>query len=352
MTKDALIVDPDRLQQFTGLLFEHAGVPREDAAVIADSLVLADLWGHQSHGVLRASWYLTRLRNGAMAAVADTAFITDAGAMAVLDGRDSIGQIVAAHAARSAINRAKLHGIGVVSVRNSNHFGTAMYFTRMAAAANCIGFLSTNGSPAMPPWGGLKKTVGTNPWSISAPAGRQPPMVLDIANTAVARGKLYLAKNRGSSIPAGWAIDREGSPTTDPVAALTGNILPMAGHKGYAISVMMDVLSGVLSGSRFLTGVHGPYEPSQKSGCGHLFIALNIAAFRPLAEFELDMERMIAELRSSPRAAGTGEIYYPGEIEAHAETQNRRQGLQLATDTIADLETLARAARLDSELPW
>ncbi len=346
---DSTRIPADLLSSFTQSLFEQAGVPGSDAALVADSLVQADLWGHQSHGVLRAPWYLARLRSGAMKTVADTAFVTDAGAIAVLDGRDSIGQVIAAQAARSAIERAKKHGIGVVAVRNSNHFGTAMYYTRMAAAEKCVAFLSSNGSPAMPPWGGKTKLVGTNPWSIAAPAGRHPAMVLDIANTGVARGKIYLAKSRGEAIPEGWAIDADGRPTTDPVAAIAGNILPMAGHKGYAIAAMMDVLSGVLTGSQFLTRVHGPYEPAEKSGCGHLFIALDIAAFRPLAEFETDMERMIAELKASPRAPGVEEIFYPGEIEARAETRHRREGVALPEDTLAELATLARQADIPTE---
>src|SRR6185503_7101301 len=137
------------------------------------------------------------------------------------------------------------------------------------ARAGCIGFLSTNASPAMAPWGGRKKIVGTNPWSWAAPAGTHPPMVLDIANTAVARGKIHLAKQKGQSIPAGWAIDRDGAPTMDPAAALDGVLLPMAQHKGYAIAVMMDMLSGVLTGSAFGSAVHGPYQAEHRSGAGH-----------------------------------------------------------------------------------
>jgi LDH2 family malate/lactate/ureidoglycolate dehydrogenase len=340
---DATGIDPDRLRTFIAALFRAAGVPPADAHLVADTLVEADLWGHQSHGVLRASWYLARLKSGVMQATPHLTYVTDAGALAVLDGGDSIGQVVATEAARSAVRRAKAHGIGVVSVRNSNHFGTAMYYTRMAAAEGCVAFLSTNASPSMPPWGGRRKLVGNNPWSIAAPAGPHPPMVLDIANTGVARGKIYLAKNRGEQIPLGWAIDADGRPTTDPAAAIAGNILPMAGHKGYAIALMMDVLSGVLSGSGFLDRVTGPYVADRRSGCGHLFIALDVAAFRPRAEFEADMERMIADIRATPLAPGVERLYYPGEIEIANAARHRRDGLALPADTCADLDTLRRA---------
>jgi LDH2 family malate/lactate/ureidoglycolate dehydrogenase len=345
-------IDPAALTSFVTAVFEAHGVPGGDARLVADSLVQADLWGHQSHGVLRTPWYVARLKSGALRAVTAPRLLVDAEAIAVIDGEDGVGQVLAARAMTEAIGRAQRHGIGAVAVRNSNHFGTTMYYTLMAARAGLIGFCTTNGSPAMAPWGGREKAVGNNPWSIAAPAGRHPPMVLDIANTGVARGKIYLARNRGQPIPLGWAIDATGRPTTDPQAALAGNILPVGGHKGYAISVMMDVLSGVLAGSKFLTSVHGPYEPNHKSGCGHLFMTLSIAAFRPLGEFEADVERMISELKSVPRAEGAEEIYYPGEIEAGNDKRNRRDGLTLAAETMTDLEQLARQSGLQSLLPW
>jgi len=251
-----------------------------------------------------------------------------------------------------AIRRAKSHGVGAVALRNSNHFGTAMYFTLMAARAGCVGFLSTNASPAMAPWGGRRKAVGTNPWSWAAPAGRHAPMVLDIANTGVARGKIYLAKQKGLPIPEGWAIDTEGAPTTDPARAIEGVILPMAGHKGYAIAVAMDMLSGVLTGSAFGTGVHGPYQAEHRGGAGQMVIALDIAAIQPLAEFGARMERLITELKSVPLARGFEEVVYPGELEARNEARNRAEGLLLPADTLADLERLADGLGLRSQLPF
>jgi LDH2 family malate/lactate/ureidoglycolate dehydrogenase len=186
------------------------------------------------------------------------------------------------------------------------------------------------------------KRVGNNPWSIAAPAGRHPPMMLDIANTAVARGKLYLTKQRREEIPEGWAIDAEGRPTCDAALGIAGNILPMAGHKGYAIAVMMDVLSGVLSGSGFGEMVTGPYQADKRSGVGHLAIAIDIARCRPLAEFEADMEAMIARLKSTPKAPGVEEIFYPGEIEARNAERQGREGIDLPEDTIDDLDKQAR----------
>jgi LDH2 family malate/lactate/ureidoglycolate dehydrogenase len=345
-------IAPDRLVAFAAAVYRAVGMGADDAGIAADSLVQADLWGHQSHGVLRLSWYAARLQAGVCDPAARPAFVVDAGAIAVLDGHEAMGQVVAAQAAREAIRRAKTHGVGVVSVRNSNHFGTAMYFTLMAAREACVGFLSTNASPAMAPWGGRKKAVGNNPWSWAAPAGRHTPMVLDIANTGVARGKIYLARQKGQAIPEGWAITADGEPTTDPSAAIAGIILPMAQHKGYAIATLMDVLSGVLSGSSFGTGVAGPYQAERRSGAGHLFIALDIAVFQPLDDFHARMEQMISDLKSAPLAPGFSEVFYPGEIEARNDVDNRARGLLLPEDTLVDLEKTADRLGLRAELPF
>ena len=334
-------VDPGKLRAFVAAVYSAEGMPHEDAALVADTLVQADLWGHQSHGVLRLDWYRARIRSGKMAARTNPEFVVDAGAIAVIDGHDGVGQVLAERAMREAVARAKGHGIGAVAVRNSNHFGTAMYYTRRAAQAGCVGFLSTNASPSMAPWGGKRKAVGNNPWSIAAPAGDRSPLVLDIANTAVARGKVYLARQRGEPIPDGWALDRDGNPTRNACAAIEGIILPMAGHKGYGITVMMDVLSGVLTGSAFASGVHGPYQAERRSGCGHLAIALRIEAFQPLAEFERRTGELVAELKSTPLAPGAAEIFYPGEIEAREAERNAREGLSFPGETLADLRRVA-----------
>ena len=155
-------VDPSKLRRFAGDVYATAGMPRDDAALVADSLVQADLWGHQSHGVLRLDWYRARVRSGSMQAVTHAQLIVDSGAVAVIDGRDGVGQVLAHRAMREAISRAKRHGVGAVGVRNSNHFGTAMYYTRIAASEGCVGFLSTNASPSMAPWGGREKVVGNS----------------------------------------------------------------------------------------------------------------------------------------------------------------------------------------------
>ena len=257
-------VKPETLVDYGSAILRALGMPAADAELVLDSLVQADLWGHQSHGVLRLPWYAARLRSGAMVARTEPETLVDGGALLLLDGHAGVGQVLADIARREAVTRAREHGVGVVGVRNSNHFGTAMYYTRRAAHDGCVAILTTNASPAMAPWGGRKKVLGTNPWSIAAPSPTPSGVVaVDIANTAVARGKIYLARNRGEQIPDSWAMDSEGNITTDPTEAINGVILPMAGHKGYAITFMMDVLSGALTGSNTATRVGGPVRSRQ-----------------------------------------------------------------------------------------
>ena len=345
-------VNHERLLDFCTAVYAGAGMPEPDARLVADTLVQADLWGHQSHGVLRLGWYRDRILNGVMDPVTKPEFVVNAGAMAVIDGHDGVGHVLTALATREAVKRAKAHGVGAVGVRNSNHFGTCMYYTMTGAREGCVMFLTTNGGPAMAPWGGMKKIIGTNPWSVAAPVGARAPFVVDMAATGVARGKIYLARNKNLPIPLGWAINAAGEPTTDPQQAIDGIILPMAEHKGYAIAAMVDVLSGVLTGSGFLSNVHSPYKIAEKSNCGHLMIALNIETFQPLAQFNARMEEFTDEIKAVPAAKGFDEVLYPGEIEANNDKRNRRDGIRFPDDTLADLKRIAGETGLQGRIPF
>jgi len=338
-----VVVSPRDLDAFVTALLTKRGVPAADAALLADSLVTAELWGHASHGVLRLPWYAARLASGAMATVTHVETVTDRGAVVVLDGHDGIGQVVTQRAIELGIARARKHGIAGVAVRSSGHFGTAAYFTRTAAESGCVAILVTNASPAMAPWGGRRKAIGTNPWSIAAPAGRHGVVVMDLANTAVARGKVYLAAERGEPIPQGWAAAEDGTPTTDPHQALDGLILPMAGAKGYVISFMMDVLAGVLTGSAFGDAVAGPYDPERRSGAGHLLITIDIAALADVSEFACRMEQLVDQTHSGELAAWADRILVPGELEDRTRAEKERDGIRLAPATWASLRALAEA---------
>lgn len=334
-------VKSNELTEFGAAVLRKTGVPDADAQLLSDSLVTAELWGHSSHGMLRLPWYVDRLRSGVMRAVTDSVLAVDQGAIVVVDGQHGVGQVLTTQAVTLGVERARQHGISAVAVRNSNHFGTAAYFTREAAKAGCIAILATNASPAMAPSGGKEKAIGTNPWSIAAPAGSRGVAVMDIANTAVARGKIYLAAERGDTIPDTWAADENGVPTTDAQKAIHGLILPMAGHKGYVISFMMDVLAGVLTGSNFGSKVAGPYDPTRESGCGHLLITIDVRSMMPLAEFEGRMETLIEEVKAVPKAAGIEEIFFPGELEDRNTALNGERGIQITDHTWQSLKKLA-----------
>lgn len=334
-------VDAPALAAFATAVLEAEGVPAADAALLSDTLVTAELWGHASHGMLRLPWYIARLRSGATERAAAAEVVRDQGAVAVLDGHHGIGQVVTARAVELGIERARRHGISGIAVRNSGHFGTAAYFTRRAAEAGCVALLTTNASPAMAPWGGRAKSIGTNPWSIAAPGGRHGVVVMDLANSAVARGKVYLAAERGEAIPADWAAAPDGTPTTDPAAALEGLILPMAGPKGYVVAFMMDVLAGVLTGSAFGDAVAGPYEPQGRSGAGHLLITIDVAAVSEPAEFATRVEALVDQTQGGPVAPWADEILVPGQLEDRSRQRLAADGIPLAPATWASLAALA-----------
>jgi LDH2 family malate/lactate/ureidoglycolate dehydrogenase len=335
-------VQPERLVADVARIFAAAGLPEADAQLVAHSLVTSEVWGHPSHGLLRVPWYLARVDAGLARPGVEPTVVADAGAIAVLDGHDGIGQVVADRAMDEAIRRAEDHGIGAVSVRDSNHFGTAAYYTRRAADRGFLAILATNSSPAMAPWGGREKVFGANPWSVAAPAGRYGSVVLDISNTAVARGKIYAARERGEEIPPTWATDVEGRPTTDPAIAAAGLLMPMGGHKGYAISFMMDVLAGVLSGAASGRDVVGPQQATDRSRCGHFAAAIHLDALVGLDTFIARQEALIAQAHETPRAEGVERILVPGELERLAEERAARDGLTIAPRTVATLAEHAR----------
>lgn len=317
------------------------GLTEADAKLLADSLVTAELWGHGSHGMLRLSWYMARVRSGAIDVTARPELTGDFSALAQVDGRDALGQRVAQQATEWAVERARRFGVGAVAVRHSNHFGTAAYFTRQAARQGFACLLFSNASPAMAPWGGRDKRIGNNPWSIAVPGGELGEIVLDIANTAVARGKIYLAAERGDSIPTHWALDARGRPTTSAQEALAGILQPIAGHKGYGIALMLDLLSGVMTGSAFGLSVVGPYKPEGRSGAGHLIIAIDIARLMPIAEFETRVARLVAEVRSSSTADDSLGIFVPGELETLHHRRQLQSGIELPGATWQGLLKLA-----------
>lgn len=287
MTQSTRIA-PDRLQDWSIRLLTAAGLPASEAEEVARHLLFADLRGIDTHGTSRLKIYLLRMAAGSLSPVAHISVLNESPVSALLDAGNSFGHIASRQATEMAIAKAKEHGMAMVGVRNSNHNGCMAYYTLLMAEAGLIGFAVTNSVANMPPWGGMEMFFGTNPISMAAPAGAEPPFVFDMATTQVARGKIINAAREGKPIPEGWALTKDGNPTTDSKAAMEGVMLPMAGPKGSALSYGVEILAGIMTGA--LTGPELPrmYEQlDQPQQVGHFFLALRPDLFTPMAQFHL-----------------------------------------------------------------
>ncbi|MDF2962826.1 MAG: putative oxidoreductase YjmC [Paenibacillus sp.] len=328
----------NKLEQFCRAVFTKAGVPPETARIVAQSLVEADLRGVDSHGVVRTDIYLKRLEAGRINPLGEPAIVSESPGMALMDGNNNFGSYVGTKALHTAISRAKLNGTCIVGVRGSNHFGTGAYYALQAVRENIILLVMSNAAQTMPPTGGVRPFLGTNPLCIGVPAGEEQPFVLDMATSVVARGKIIVAARKGESIPPGWAIDKDGNPTTDANAALEGSVLPVGGPKGYAISMFIDILSGVLTGAGFGKYVSNMYDNWQEDqNVGHCFIAIDISRFIPLTEFKDRMDDYIRSLKAEPKAPGVPEILIPGELEHRQSLHRKENGIEVPLKVAQEL---------------
>lgn len=328
-----------------------AGLPQADAALVTDNLVQADLRGHSSHGVSRVTVYCNRIRDGLVATAPEIKVVNETPAVLHVDGGHGMGAVVAAKAMRMCMEKARSSGIAMCSARASTHFGIASYYTMQAAANDMIGYACSNAPATMAPWGGITPMLGTNPFSMSVPAGRRRPIVFDSSSSMVARGKINLAELEDRPIPLGWAIDKDGLPTTNATEALKGSVLPFGEHKGYGIALMIDILAGVLSGAGF--GPHlGPLwnNSATHQNLGFCLLAIDIASFVAVEVFKNKIDRMIDEIKASKKAPDTDEILVPGEIEFHNEQYNREHGIVVGPGVLRDLETLRREFGLEFNL--
>nr|OQO28305.1 hypothetical protein B0A51_05424 [Rachicladosporium sp. CCFEE 5018] len=315
---------------FATNLLAANGVSREHAALIAKCLVAADLRGIDTHGINRLPSYLARVRQGVLDPTARPTLVEATPVVAQVDAHNSFGFVASSMAMSHACTVAQTYGIGMVSVKHSNHFGMSAWLVQQALDAGMMSLVFTNSSPALPVWGGREKLMGVSPIACGAPGGpASPPFILDMAPSVAARGKIYKALRRGEQIPEDWALDADGQRTTDPAAALQGVMLPMGGPKGSALAVMMDVFSGVLSGSAFAGGVTNPYDPSKPANVGHFIVAMKPDLFMDLAEFKERMQVLYRKVVGCEKMAGVERIYFPGELEQIEEVKRRREGIPL-----------------------
>lgn len=342
-------VDAEKLLALVTTTFTRCGMEQPDAALLADSLVFADLSGVHSHGVLRVPEYVKKLTAGGVNPRGRPHVVRDCGACIVVDGDNSMGQIGATFAMREVIGRAQTFGLAAAGIRGSNHCGAMAYFARMALEHDMIGIATTNALPTMAPWGGAERILGINPLAVAIPTAKATPIVYDAAFSGSAHGKIRVYQQKGLQIPEGWALDKEGRPTTDPAAAIDGLLAPIGGFKGAGLALIMGILSSMLSGAAYGTElgdiVNGP-RPGQD---GHFVLVLRVSAFADIDHFKARVDGAIDQIHTSRLASGFDRAYAPGEVEAINRTQYQRDGIPLNTVTVADLVKTAAQFGLDTE---
>jgi LDH2 family malate/lactate/ureidoglycolate dehydrogenase len=328
-----------------------AGVSAEDAAILADSLVEADVHGTATHGLSRLNIYIKRIKLGLIDPAAELRVVSQRDATIAVDACNGLGQVQAVKTLERLFPMAAKRGVAAATIRNSQHFGALSYYCNRAAERAMILIAMTNSEPAMAPTGGFRPFFGTNPIAISLPTGKGFAVKIDMASSIVARGNIIAAQKAGKSIPREWALDAAGNATTDPAKALLGSVLTMAGHKGYALAFMVEVLSGVLSGSAVGDGIGSMYKDQDRTQrVGHFFCLLDIAAFMDPAEFRSRMDAMIDTLKGGPRQPGVDEILVPGEKSHRLACASRASGVAVDPQTHRELEGLCREFRIP--VPW
>ncbi|HXF61356.1 MAG TPA: Ldh family oxidoreductase [Caldilineaceae bacterium] len=343
-------VPAEALLEAVQAIFERCGMPTGKAFLLADSLVYADLRGIHSHGVLRVPEYVQKLTTGGVDPQGQPFIARERGACLVVDGSNSMGQIGAHFAMEHVIARARLYGIAAAAIRGSNHCGAMAYFAIQALPHDMIGIATTNALPTMAPWGGTDKLLGINPLGVAIPAGEEPPIVYDAAFSGSSHGKIRIHHQKGLPLPEGWALDKEGRPTTDPAAALEGLLMPIGGFKGVGLALIMGILSSMLSGAAY--GVElGSMEEGPRPGMdGHFVAAIQVGAFEDVRRFKARVDKAIRQLRQAHKAPGVTRIYAPGELEHERAQTSRARGIPLNPVTLADLRRTAAAVGVNT--PW
>jgi ureidoglycolate dehydrogenase (NAD+) len=344
-------VSYDELFDYGVEALEKVGVPSQDAQVAVKMLLMADLRGIGTHGIQRLLMYVPRIRKGLMNPTPEIAVRTLAPAVKVVHGDNGLGPLVAVRGMREAIGLAKEMGSAFIGCKDSNHFGAAGPYALMACQEKMIGILGTNAFPAMPPTHGLGNLVGNNPLAIGAPCEGDIPFVLDISMSISSRGRIREMAQRGEKIPEGWALDPAGNPTTDPTEGLKGFVLPVGQHKGYGLAVALDILSGVLLGAGFSTGVKSIVQQwDEPQHIGHFFIVIDPVRFMAWEVYSQRMKQLYQILRSAPRIDPGKPVLIPGEPEAQLEKIRREKGIPLAAGVFNNLKGLAQG-NYEYEIP-
>jgi LDH2 family malate/lactate/ureidoglycolate dehydrogenase len=336
-------VELARLRYFIASAFEVVGMPAVDARAVASLMAEADLQGSDGHGVIRLPQYLKRIRSGGVNLHPQIRVVKEKPAMALVHGDNAMGHLVMKRAAEIAIEKARATGVAWVGTQWSNHAGPASLYARMMLAHDMVGlYFAVGNANHLPPWGGLDMLLSTNPIAAAIPALEEPPIVLDMATTVAAYGKVKAKAARGETMPEGWMIDREGKPLTDPKRAGEGFLLPIGGYKGYGLALVVGLLAGTLNGAAMGRDVIDFNADAQSpTNTGQAVVAIDPAAFGEVEAFKRAVDRIVRDLHASERMPGVERIYVPGE-QSHARMQaQKRDGIALPASLVSTLDRMA-----------
>lgn len=342
---------PETVRELVAAIATASSVRKPDAAILADALVDADIHGTSTHGVSRLNIYIRRIQKGVIDPKAKLVIERRRGGTMAVDAGNGLGQVQAVKTLEKLIPKAKRNGVAAATIRNSQHFGALSYYCNKAAEQDMILFATSGCEPAMSPEGACQAFFGTNPLAASFPTGKGYPVKIDLSTSIVARGNIIAAQKRGQPIPPGWALTVDGEPTTDAAAALAGTVLTMAGHKGYALALMVEIFSSVLSGAAVGPAIGSMYKNmDRKQDVGHFFFLLDIVAFMDVAEFKQRLDKAIDDIKNCRKRPGVNEILVPGERSHQKAQQNLAQGITLDDATKKELKILCEELGVDYTL--
>ena len=338
-----------RLRDFIAASFRQLGLPDQDALTVASLMAEADLQGSDGHGVIRLPHYARRIRAGGIKLSPDIRVLQERPGMALIDGDNGMGHLVMSRAAEIAVDKARTTGVAWVGTRMSNHAGPASLYARKVLAQDMVGlYFAVGNANHLPPWGGLDMLLSTNPIAVAVPAGKQAPIVLDMATTVAAYGKVKAKAQRGETMPEGWMIDREGRPLTDPRRADEGFLLPIGGYKGYGLALVVGLLAGTLNGAAMGKEVIDfNHDDTSATNTGQAIVAIDVAAFGDMQAFKGRVDVLIDDLRLSRRMAHVDRIWLPGEQSQAKRVEYGRDGIPLSAPLLRSLDQLADDLRID-----
>jgi len=333
-------VQPKQLREIAVHILKGFSATDDEATLVADCLVRAEMRGIETHGIYFLKLLSDRVDARMIHIPTSLKVVREDETTTILDGGNGLGQVAAHRAMKMSIQKAQRFGVGLTLIRNTNHIGILAFYTLMAAEEGMVGIVMSNSAPSMSPWGGAEPFFGTNPLSIAIPSGSEDPVVLDMSSSVVARGKIRLAQRKKENIPLGWALDETGLPTTDPDAAMKGTLLPIGGPKGYGLAFMIDVLSGLLSGSQYGPMVKTFHQPLGPTGIGVLLMAVDIEKFMPLHQFKELVGSYVKSIKKTKRVKDVSRIYLPGDIELEKEKKSLAEGIELDLTVVNSLNQL------------